>query len=58
MYLFLYIAKSINFDSIPSKYLYFENEKEYEIRLNMPGHYNASNSLAALAVCRELGVPI
>ena len=53
-----YKAKSINFDSIPSKYLYIENEKEYEIRLNMPGHYNASNSLAALAVCRELGVPI
>ena len=24
----------------------------------MPGHYNASNSLAALALCRELGVPI
>ncbi len=53
-----YKAKSIDLDSIPSKYLYLENDKEYEINLNMPGRYNAMNSLAALSIARELDVPI
>ena len=35
-----------------------ENEKEYVIKLNMPGYHNVLNSLAALSVARELNVPI
>jgi len=53
-----YQGKSINLDTIPLKYLYLENEKEYEIKINMPGRHNALNSLAALSVARELDVPI
>ena len=53
-----YKAKSIDLNSIPSKYLYLENDKEYEIKLNMPGRYNAMNSLAALSIARELEIPI
>ena len=53
-----YKAKSIELNSIPSKYLYIENDKEYEIKLNMPGRYNAMNSLAALSIARELEIPI
>ncbi len=53
-----YKAKSINLNSIPSKYFYLENNKEYEIKLNMPGRYNAMNSLAAISIARELDIPI
>ena len=53
-----YKAESIDLNSIPSKYLYIENDKEYEIKLNMPGRYNAMNSLAALSIARELEIPI
>ena len=53
-----YKAKSVDLNSIPSKYLYIENDKEYEIKLNMPGRYNAMNSLAALSIARELEIPI
>ena len=53
-----YKAKSIDLNSVPSKYLYLENDKEYEIKLNMPGRYNAMNSLAAISIARELDIPI
>ena len=53
-----YQATSINSDAIPAKYIYKENNKKYEIQLNMPGQHNILNSLAALAVARELDVPI
>ena len=53
-----YEARSLNLKSIPSTYSYTENEKKYKIKLNMPGQHNVLNSLAALAVARELKVPI
>ena len=53
-----YQATSINSNAIPAKYIYKENDKKYEIQLNMPGQHNIFNSLAALAVARELDVPI
>ncbi len=53
-----YEAKLLNLNSIQSTYSYWENEKEYVIKLNMPGYHNVLNSLAALSVARELNVPI
>ena len=53
-----YQGKSVNLHSIPSKFIYIENKKEYEIISNMPGRYNAMNSLAAISLARELDVPI
>jgi len=53
-----YQAKSICVDKIPAKYSYIENGSIYEIKLNMPGKHNVMNSLAALSIARELGVPI
>jgi UDP-N-acetylmuramyl tripeptide synthase len=31
-------------------------DDEYDIRVNIPGDFNVSNSLAAIAVGRELGL--
>jgi UDP-N-acetylmuramate--alanine ligase len=53
-----YVASSIDFSSIPSSYIYKEDGNDYEIKVSLPGKHNAINSLAALAVSRELGVSI
>ncbi|MBT3519693.1 MAG: UDP-N-acetylmuramate--L-alanine ligase [Gammaproteobacteria bacterium] len=53
-----YVANEINLNVMPATYLYKEDGKEYEIKINMPGQHNIMNSLAALAVSRELNVPI
>ena len=53
-----YEANSVNLKSMPATYIYKEDGKEYKIKLNMPGQHNIMNSLAALAVSRELGVSI
>jgi len=53
-----YKGKILSIDSIPSTFIYYENNTEYEIKSNLPGRYNAMNSLAALSLARELGVPI
>ena len=53
-----YVANEINLNVMPATYLYKEGGKEYEIKINMPGQHNIMNSLAALAVSRELDVPI
>ena len=53
-----YNGKTLSINSIPSTFIYTENDKEYEIKSNMPGRYNAMNSLAALSLARELGIPI
>ena len=50
--------ETLSINSIPSTFIYTENDTEYEIKSNMPGRYNAMNSLAALSLARELGVPI
>jgi UDP-N-acetylmuramate--alanine ligase len=33
-------------------------EKRQPVRLNLPGRHNASNALAAIAACRQLGVAV
>lgn len=49
-------AKDINLQSDHSTYTAeIENDK-YNIRINIPGEFNISNSLAAVAVGRELGL--
>ena len=53
-----YNAKTLSIHSIPSTFIYNENGMEYVIKSNMPGRYNAMNSLAALSLARELGIPI
>ena len=53
-----YNGKTLSINSIPSTFIYTENDKEYEIKSNMPGRYNAMNSLAALSLARELDIPI
>jgi UDP-N-acetylmuramate--alanine ligase len=34
------------------------DEKRQAVRLNVPGRHNASNALAAIAACRQLGVAV
>ena len=53
-----YRAISKNSDSIPVVFDYKENDKVYEMQINLPGEHNILNCLAALAVSRELSVPI
>jgi UDP-N-acetylmuramate--alanine ligase len=33
-------------------------DKRHSVRLNLPGRHNASNALAAIAACRQLGVAV
>ena len=53
-----YRVISKNSDSIPVIFDYKENDKVYEMKINLPGEHNILNCLAALAVSRELSVPI
>ena len=53
-----YRVISKNSDSIPVIFDYKENDKVYEMQINLPGEHNILNCLAALAVSRELSVPI
>jgi UDP-N-acetylmuramate--alanine ligase len=53
-----YIATEINLNVMPATYKYKEDGNEYKIEINMPGQHNIMNSLAALAISRELDVPI
>ena len=53
-----YRVISKNSDSIPVIFDYKENDKVYEMQINLPGEHNILNCLAALAVSSELSVPI
>ena len=53
-----YIATEINLNVMPATYKYKEDGNEYKIKINMPGQHNIMNSLAALAISRELDIPI
>lgn len=53
-----YEAIAINLNAIPATYYYKENGAKHEIKLNMPGKHNVLNSLAAIAIARELNIPI
>lgn len=52
-------AKNESFDGPTSSYdLYVGGEKKGRIKLNLPGHHNILNSLAAVAVALELKIPL
>lgn len=55
-----YTAKNISFDEYAcgSYDLYVDGEKLDHITLNVTGLHNVSNSLAAIAAARELGIPM
>ncbi len=49
-------AKNIRLEADHSEYVAKIKDEEYKIRINIPGDFNISNSLAAVAVGRELGL--
>ena len=49
-------AKSVNLKSDGTTYTAFIGDDNYEIKVNIPGEFNVSNSLAAIAVGRKLGL--
>lgn len=49
-------AKNIKLNTDHSTYLAKIGNDEYDIRVNIPGEFNVSNSLAAVAVGREIGL--
>jgi UDP-N-acetylmuramoyl-L-alanyl-D-glutamate--2,6-diaminopimelate ligase len=49
-------ASAIKLDSDHSVFKAKIGNEEYDIRVNIPGDFNVSNSLAAIAVGRELGL--
>lgn len=49
-------ADNIRLSSDHSTYRAHIDDDEYNIRINIPGEFNISNSLAAIAVGRELGL--
>ena len=49
-------AKSVNLKSDGTTYTAFIGDDNYEINVNIPGEFNVSNSLAAIAVGRKLGL--
>lgn len=49
-------AKNIKLEADHSEYVAKIKDEEYKIRINIPGGFNISNSLAAVAVGRELGL--
>jgi len=55
-----YCAKNIQFDGTgcPSYDLYGSGKFLGGMHLSVPGEHNVANSLAAIATCRELGVPL
>jgi len=49
-------AKNVNLKSDGTTYTAFIGDDNYEIKVNIPGEFNVSNSLAAIAVGRKLGL--
>lgn len=51
-------AKEITFEGLRSEFcVFYKNRKLGKIRINLPGAHYVSNSLAAVAVGLELGIP-
>ena len=49
-------AKNVNLKADGTTYTAFSGDESYEIKVNIPGEFNVSNSLAAIAVGRKLGL--
>ncbi len=53
-----FMAKSIRFDGPTMHFkVTFQGKALGEVALQLPGHHNVSNALAAIAVAHELGIP-
>lgn len=52
------VAKNIKLESSYSTYDISVDNDEYNIRVNIPGEFNVSNSLAAIAVGRHIGLSV
>lgn len=50
-------AKNIKLNSDYSSFTAVAGTDKYNIRVNIPGEFNVSNALAAVAVARELNIP-
>ncbi len=53
-----FYAKNILIKSFSSTFKVCETETEYDIELNLPGEFNVSNGMAAIAVARCVGVSV
>ncbi len=51
-------AESVELNSDHTQYLAKATDAEYRIRVNIPGEFNVSNSLAAVSVGRVLGLTV
>jgi UDP-N-acetylmuramoyl-L-alanyl-D-glutamate--2,6-diaminopimelate ligase len=51
-------AEDVSFDSAGARFRCLAPEGAVDVRLNLPGHFNVANALAALAIARELGVSL
>jgi len=53
-----FFAKNIFINPLNSTFKVCEKETEYNIELSLPGEFNVSNAMAAIAAAREAGVAI
>jgi UDP-N-acetylmuramoyl-L-alanyl-D-glutamate--2,6-diaminopimelate ligase len=51
-------ARGVTFDPSGSRFLCLSPEGELDVETPLPGHFNVSNALAALAVARALGLDL
>src|SRR3954454_11081539 len=51
-------ARGVNFDTTGSRFLCMSPEGELEVETPLPGDFNVSNALAALAVARAIGLDL
>lgn len=49
-------AKNIALEELSSKFTVYDEEKEEEFSLDMPGEHNISNLMLGIAIAKELGV--
>jgi UDP-N-acetylmuramoyl-L-alanyl-D-glutamate--2,6-diaminopimelate ligase len=53
-----YRALEAEFDASGSRFRCVSPDGEAQVRTPLAGHFNVENALAAIAACRELGVPL
>jgi UDP-N-acetylmuramoyl-L-alanyl-D-glutamate--2,6-diaminopimelate ligase len=51
-------ATDVSFDATGARFRCVSAEGDVEVRLRLPGEFNVANALGALAIARELGVPL
>jgi UDP-N-acetylmuramoyl-L-alanyl-D-glutamate--2,6-diaminopimelate ligase len=51
-------AEDVSFDAAGSRFRCIAGEREMEVTIPLPGHFNVENGLAAIAACAELGLDL